>query len=251
MMAEEPGAVRIVVPVRDEEERLAACLEHLRAAMDRLREDRPHLAVRLTVVCDRCTDSSGALALSFAAADPRIEVMSVDFGSVGASRAAGVARALAAGSRGPVSMQGTWIASTDADTRVPVHWLTRMVALAEAGADAVAGTVEPDRAELGEARYAQWKRRHSRREGHGHVHGANLGVRASAYLDAGGFDPVALHEDVRLVEKLRRNGARIVATGQIHAVTSGRVTGRVDAGFAGYLRRLGARAAVPARGANR
>lgn len=251
MLGEQLEAVRIVVPVRDEEERLAACLEHLGAAMDRLREDRPHLAVRLTVVCDSCRDSSPALALSRAAADPRIGVMSVDLGSVGASRAAGVAHALTAGSREPPSMRGTWIACTDADTRVPAHWLTRMVALAETGADAVVGTVEPDRAELGEVRYARWQRRHTRREGHGHVHGANLGVRASTYLEAGGFDPVALHEDVRLIEKLRRNGARIAATGLIHAVTSGRVTGRVDAGFAGYLRQLGARPAAPAPGANR
>ena len=75
-------------------------------------------------------------------------------------------------------------------------------------------------------------------DGGPHVHGANLGVPASAYFAVGGFDPVPANEDVRLVEKLRTSGAPILATARIHAVTSGRLRGRVDAGFAGYLRGL-------------
>ena len=69
------------------------------------------------------------------------------------------------------------------------------------------------------------------------MHGANLGVRADAYLAAGGFRTVAEHEDVGLVETLRAAGAPIDSTDRAPVTTSARSTGRVPGGFAGYLRR--------------
>jgi hypothetical protein len=40
--------------------------------------------------------------------------------------------------------------------------------------------------------------------GHHHVHGANLGMSASAYGAAGGFPPLRTHEDVALSPCSRR-----------------------------------------------
>jgi glycosyltransferase involved in cell wall biosynthesis len=235
------SAVLVVVPVRNEEDLLGTCLGCLQTAMGRLNRARPELEVALTVVLDQCRDASSAIAESFAASDPRISTLPVSFGSVGATRAAGIALALEALSVNAGTLHSperTWIACTDADTRVPTHWLTRAVALAESGADVITGTVEPDREEVDKALFAHWKQDHDRRDGHAHIHGANLGLRASAYEAVGGFDPVPVHEDVLLVEKLRSSGARVLATGRIHAVTSGRTKARVDSGFAGYLRNL-------------
>jgi cellulose synthase/poly-beta-1,6-N-acetylglucosamine synthase-like glycosyltransferase len=238
------SAIVIVVPARNEEELLGACLLRLGKAMDRLNRARPELEIRLTVVLDQCRDSSPALAASFAANDPRLSVLSVGCGVVGATRAAGIdfaLESLATDTLARHSPERIWIACTDADTRVPVHWLTRAVKLAESGSDVIAGTVEPDSADMDQAFYALWWRDHDRGEGHGHIHGANLGFRASAYCAVGGFDPVPVSEDVLLVEKLRRSGARVTATGKIHAITSGRMQGRVGSGFAGYLRKLAQR----------
>lgn len=235
------GAVVIVVPVRNEEKTLAQCLNSLQVAMDQLNGARPEITLSLTIVLDRCHDSSSVVAACFAAKDNRITVVSVDVGSVGSSRAHGIECALSAASGHSPSAQplhGTWIACTDADTRVPQHWLTRAVELAESGYDAVTGTVEPDKSELGEAMFAAWQREHRRDEGHDHIHGANLGIRASEYRAVGGFDPVPVDEDVLLVRRLRAHRARILATGQLHAITSGRIQGRVSSGFAGYLHDL-------------
>ncbi|OIH82226.1 hypothetical protein BLJ79_20050 [Arthrobacter sp. UCD-GKA] len=229
----------IVVPVRNEEALLGGCLRHLQAAMNQVGDARPGLRVGLTLVLDGCRDGSGAIAEAAVARDRRVEVLAVDCGSVGATRAAGVAQALGGPSAaGRSGLAHTWIACTDADTRVPRHWLTGQLELAESGVDVVTGTVEPDRAELGEHLFGLWQQSHVRTEGHGHVHGANLGVRASAYVSVGGFDPVPVHEDALLVHKLRASGARIRATARLHAVTSGRLRGRLEAGFADYLRAL-------------
>ena len=80
-----------------------------------------------------------------------------------------------------------------------------------------------------------WLERHELREGHGHVHGANLGVRADAYLAVGGFAPLAVHEDVGLVARLRDAGHPWVATDRCRVRTSGRTESRVDGGFATFL----------------
>ncbi|GGU51567.1 hypothetical protein GCM10010289_84950 [Streptomyces violascens] len=63
--------------------------------------------------------------------------------------------------------------------------------------------------------------RHSWR--HPHVHGANLGVRASAYLSVGGFPPLVVGEDVALVQALERHGHRILPTDTCPVETSSRL----------------------------
>ncbi len=75
-------------------------------------------------------------------------------------------------------------------------------------------------------------------QGHLHVHGANLGMSATAYLDAGGIPPLALAEDQALVDALRGGARRLIATGRIPVTTSGRRESRTVGGFADHLRAL-------------
>ena len=65
---------------------------------------------------------------------------------LGRARRAGVAAGLAVTSAGR-PLERTWVASTDADSVVPAHWLTSQLAAADAGADLVLGTVRPDPAD--------------------------------------------------------------------------------------------------------
>ena len=71
---------------------------------------------------------------------------------------------------------------------------------------------------------------------HPHVHGANLGVRADAYLAVGGFDDLDLHEDHVLAARLREAGRPVVTTSLDPVVTSHRLQGRIDGGVATDLR---------------
>lgn len=215
--------VLVVVPAHDEEEVLARCLDHVAAAVDHVVDQ---VEVRTVVVLDDCTDGTAAIA---GARD--VEVVSTAERNVGAARALGVEVA----ARDVAEPRTTWMATTDADCRVGVSWLADHLAAACAGHDALVGRVLPDPDDLVPAVLREWRRRH-RSPGH-HVHGANLGVRLSAYRAVGGFAPLPTGEDVALVAALRARGVPVAQDGA-PVVTSGRVHARAPDGFAAYLRAL-------------
>jgi cellulose synthase/poly-beta-1,6-N-acetylglucosamine synthase-like glycosyltransferase len=69
------------------------------------------------------------------------------------------------------------------------------------------------------------------------VHGANLGVRADAYVDVGGFSHLKVAEDHCLWGRLRQRGWRIRSCAKTVVTTSARLQGRAVGGFADTLRR--------------
>ena len=72
---------------------------------------------------------------------------------------------------------------------------------------------------------------------HPHVHGANLGIRADAYIDAGGWTAIPVAEDHCLWSRIRARGWPTLACSKTVVHTSGRLQGRAVGGFADTLRR--------------
>ena len=224
--------IGVVVPARDEVALLSDCLGALVEATRNV--DVP---VRIVVVLDGCTDGSEAACREFAVETIALEAGTLDAGNVGRARAAGV-RAILAGETHPESV---WLANTDADSRVPATWLQEQLDLAHGGADAVLGVVrlDEDGRSRGRAHETQYAKLIGRDGSHRHVHGANLGVRASAYLRAGGFPPLSNHEDRELVVRLRGLvDVTIVSSARLQVFTSGRLEGRCGQGFSADLARL-------------
>ncbi len=221
-------AIGIVVPAHDEQQLLPACLASLRVAARHpaLRD----VAVHLVPVLDACSDDSGEVAPG---------ALEVQARNVGVARAAGFASVLAREAGRPPGE--LWLATTDADSTVPPDWLAEQLRLAALGAEVVAGTVRvQDWSEQPDLVRARFGRTYGTPQlGHLHVHGANLGMSAAAYLDAGGVPPLALAEDQALVDALRRRARRLVATDGIPVTTSGRRESRTVGGFADHLRELG------------
>ncbi|MEP6980740.1 MAG: glycosyltransferase [Nakamurella sp.] len=230
--------VAVVIPARNEERRLDQCLRALSAARQELARARPLVAVQVTVVLDRCTDRSAAAVL----AHTGVRGVLSSAGMVGAARRLGVRQALA---ENMIHPDRTWIACTDADSLVPSQWLLRHVEIADRGADLLLGTVIPDPSELSDTAFDEWLELNPQHDGHPYVHGANLGVRATAYLDAGGFPSVSEHEDVLLATAVRAISDRVVSSAGCPVLTSARVHGRTPGGFAGYLAALQHRPGVP------
>ena len=230
-LREGPDVLHVVVPAHDEAELLPSCLASVRRAAQALRAAHPDVVVRVTVVVDACGDATPDLARAGGA-----DVVEVDARCVGVAREAGVARAqaLAAG----VAPAAVWLAHTDADSRVPAHWLLAQLALARLGSAMVVGSVRPGRDDLPASSWRSWHERHALREGHAHVHGANLGLTLEAHRRVGGFPALPLHEDVLLVAAVRRAGFRWTATDATRVTTSGRRHGRAPGGFAAYLAAL-------------
>jgi glycosyltransferase involved in cell wall biosynthesis len=217
--------IAVVVPAHDEEDLLPGCLASVRDA-----SDAPGLPpVRVVVVADACTDATAA-----AARDVGVEVLEIAVRSAGAARAAGLAHCLA-GAR-----PGLWLATTDADSRVPPDWLVEHLAWHDAGWDAVVGTIRvEDWSGHAEATRAAFGLLYGDPgEGHPHVHGANLGVSAAAYASVGGFPDVPVAEDHALVDALVAGGHRVVRAARPSVVTSARRDPRAAGGFGDLLRDL-------------
>ena len=131
-----------------------------------------------------------------------------------------------------------WLANTDADCWVPETWLVDQLSIADTNVEAIAGIVDVDN--FGEhAAHVAERFRSSyliHTDGtHPHVHGANLGVRADAYLRAGGWRSLATAEDHDLWNRLRGAGCVCASSNRVKVVTSGRRIGRAPQGFASAL----------------
>lgn len=213
--------IAVIVPAHDEAAVIGRCLASiaLASADPRLR-DEPVLVV---VALDTCSDHTAAVCAEHGAVTVRVEAR-----CVGAARAAAASHALAQGAR--------WIASTDADTAVPADWLWRQL---HCGADAFCGAVEvTDWLDYPDPVRSTFTEREAVRDGHRHIHGANLGMSAAAYLAAGGFAALATGEDVALVDALAGSGASIAWLAQPTVATSARRTARAPHGFSSFLRAL-------------
>jgi glycosyltransferase involved in cell wall biosynthesis len=221
--------IGICVPARNEADSIIGCVQALARAATLV--DCRVLAV---IVADRCTDDTAELARQAASASGLpTQVLSVQAGSVGAARAVGMSTLISR-----LGVAGSWLATTDADSRVPPDWLTGQLRYARAGAELVVGTVDVSdwsahSAQLRAYVAAEYARR--RDPTHGHVHGANLGFAASAYRRVGGFTPVTAHEDVLLVRAAERLGLVIRWAEDLPVNTSARLVARAPAGFAHYL----------------
>lgn len=233
-----PSAFAVVVPAHNEAGHLPATLRSVRTAAA-----HHHLTgaeVLTVVVADACRDGTAA-----AAREAGALVVEVSRRNVGAARAAGVATALR---RLRHHGDRVWILTTDADTLVPPHWLAHHLRHARDGWDCLAGTVRlaahptlsPATAARHDARYFDGRPTGSGLWSHPHVHGANLGIAADAYRQAGGFPPLTHSEDRALVAALERDGRRILRTDLCPVLTSGRADPRAPHGFGAHLGTLAA-----------
>ncbi|WP_419804576.1 glycosyltransferase [Terriglobus sp.] len=230
--------IAVLIPARNEEQLLPSCLASVQAARLLL----PHGCTSdVVVISDRSTDRTREIAEEILGASGAVVCTGV--GVVGTARALAAKVALR---RFRGSPEQCWFANTDADCEVPSPWLVDQLRIASRGVHAIAGTVDVhDFSE--HLAHVHRKFRETYRiaaDGtHPHVHGANLGVRADAYLRAGGWAGLATAEDHDLWARLHASGHERVSDAALQVVTSGRRVGRAPLGFADALAAHNERAA--------
>jgi glycosyltransferase involved in cell wall biosynthesis len=220
-------AAGVVVPAHNEETLLPACLTALHHAAH-----PATVPVHVLVVADCCTDRTAAVAQDYGALVVRLAAR-----NVGAARRAGMTELqnLLSG----LDPASVWLATTDADTVVPPDWLVRQLAHADQGWDVVLGTVTvADWSEHPPHVPAAYAARYDT-AGAAHVHGANIGLRASAYQAAGGFRPLATAEDHALLAAVSQAGCSVVHATDVTVETSARRHARAPRGFSHLLQTLG------------
>lgn len=238
-------AVGVVVPARDEDRLIGACVRSVLTALWALPRD---IHTSVCVVADRCTDDTAAVAHAEFSGVPTAHVVrNRSATTIGEVRDHGVNHLDLLGHR----PSRVWLLSTDADTTVAPDWALRHLELARRGAHAVAGVaLLSPHAALPAAvarRYSALLAGTRRPDGHGNVYAANLGLRADAYRAVGGFGAVATGEDHDLWRRLRRAGYRCRYAENAQVVTSARRRGRARGGLADLLANLDREAGIAAR----
>lgn len=219
--ATDTPSIAVVIPAHNEARLLPRCLDSIGVAMR-------HPALRdadvdVIVVLDSCTDDSESIVASYG-----YRALRSAHRNVGRARAMGAAFALGLGAQ--------WLSFTDADSAVPPDWLASHCSWQQAGSDVVCGTITVDDwTQRSAVCMTRHEAAYQRIDGHRHVHGANLGLSASAYLAAGGFAPLRSSEDVALLSTLEALGAIIARPGSPSVITSGRDDARAPDGFAAFL----------------
>jgi glucosyl-3-phosphoglycerate synthase len=244
----------IVVPARDEAERIANCLRALAAQRGVARE-----CYEAIVVLDGCRDDTLARVREVAAAEPSLRLHAVVIEqSRGVGRARRCGMDLACERLLRVGRPDGLIASTDADSVVAADWLACQLELARLGAQAIGGNVELqvdgaialDARAVGERDSRATDRlrtvlaldaRDRLRDGgerpdgvaeHHHFSGASLSLTAQTYRSCGGLPVRAALEDEALEHELRARGVTIHRSRSVRVRTSARTDGRAPRGLA-------------------
>lgn len=243
----------ICIPARNEEERLPVLLAAL------ARQEVPGL--RVVVVANNCHDGTAEAARSFTEREPRLRlrVRELDWpaGLANVGRARGAAMAAGAAWLREEAGDGILV-STDADATPPPHWVEAILDGFQDGAEVVGGEIriaeEPGRPTpgwLGRAREevaAYWSAvrdlahaidplPHDPPARHGDHTGASLAITIAAYEAAGGIPPLAIREDVALVQAVERNGGRVRHPAAVWTEVSAREEGRAEGGMATEMRK--------------
>ena len=218
----------VIVPAADEEEHIGGCLS---ASMPRracLYRDTG-IPARLIVVLDRCQDPTAAIARRSAG----WSCVTIAAGNVGAARVGW----RPAGRRPGRAAQRALAGQHRRRLRGPGRWLTAMVAAATGrGAPGAGHGRARARPEPGSP--PRWAGADRLRDGHPHVHGANLGIRGGRLPRARRLAGAGRRRGHRPGPASRGGRLRISRTAAIPVVTSVRRTGRAPRGFSSYLRDL-------------
>ena len=240
----------VAIPVRDEADRIAACLEALDAQVG-ARLDAIVLLVNNT------TDGTAGIARRVAL-QPGTVLHIVERELPSEQATAGYARHLAMAEAAAIAGSSGVLLTTDADGQVDPDWVAANLAAIASGADAVAGWVELHPIEWGQipARLHEDDARECAYDAlldqihalldpdpadpaprHTQNSGASIAVTADAYVRCGGVPRVASGEDRALIAALRRVDARVRHAPEVHVTVSGRTEGRSVGGMADTIRR--------------
>jgi len=227
----------VVIPARDEEHRIAGCIEALGA------QTLPTDEFEVILVLDGCADRTAEMATRAARrCEVRLSLVEGPGTGTGPARRAGMdlaaERLLARG------FGHGLIATTDADSRPEPDWLARQLAHVRRGAQAIAGLIELEpedarmlapevlrRRERDAAQRLQRVREADPSAAHHHFAGASIGVTAGAYRAVGGLEPVVALEDAVFAERLAAHGISIVRADDVRVRTSARAAGRAARGL--------------------
>jgi glucosyl-3-phosphoglycerate synthase len=226
----------VVVPARNEQDRIVACLEALAA------QTVGRHTFETILVADACRDRTEQVARDTAG---RLGLTLTVLHGPG--QGSGPARKLgmdAAGERlRSLGSPRGLIATTDADSEPATDWIERQLAHLERGSDVIAGAIElaPGTTQLPAAVLDRRRQDAETRmaaitavdagAAHHHFAGASLGVNAEVYRQVGGIDASRSLEDEAFAGALALHKIPILRPADVRVRTAARTDGRAARGL--------------------
>ncbi len=210
------------------------------------RSRRYPASIGVAIVLDGCSDRSRDIAEDWRRAAHlerhHTEIVETNVHSVGEARRVGCQALLHRWS--DVAPSRIWLATTDADSEVPPNWISGQLRMRHEGSQVWIGAVGVrDWTGRASTTAGAWRRQYETESLP--VHGANFGIDAATYLEAGGFQGMPTGEDRALFEQVVALGAAIRHDPMIRVTTSARREARAPLGFAHALNSIEARALPP------
>lgn len=252
--------VCVIVPVRNEAERIDATLTALANQIDLEGKRLDPRRYEIIILANNCSDDSAAIARRFASSNPNLALHVVEKTLPKSEAYIGRVRQIlmdeAYHRLSSLGRKRGVIASTDGDSQVSPTWIAANLYEIACGADAVGGRIISNPVER--AALDPYARAcHLRVVGYCYLiaelesyldpdpydpfprhyqHlGASFAVTAQMYALAGGLPPVRTPEDVAFYRALMRVNARFRHSPLVRVVTSARQIGRTDIGMANQL----------------
>jgi glucosyl-3-phosphoglycerate synthase len=239
----------VVVPARDEAERIDACLLALGDQRGVGRE-----SYEVIVVLDGCRDATVERVAELAGREPSLRLHTVELPTPqGVGRARRCGMDIACERLLDLGRPRGLIASTDADSVVADDWLFSQLELVRRGARAIGGHIElhlGERSALAVEASSERERRGAERmqtvlaeepceaaAEHHQFSGASLALTAETYRRCGGLPVRAALEDEALEHELSARGIAIHRSRSVRVRTSARIDGRAPRGLAQDLAR--------------
>lgn len=247
-------AMVVAIPVKDEAQRITACLASLAEQVE-VAFGEVAVLLLLNNTADGTADAVRALDAQLPYA---LEMRQVELPEPYAN--AGWARRLAMEAAADWVAPGGLILTTDADTVMDIDWIAANRREIDKGVDAVAGYVMADPMELMELPPAilergrlEWEYQQLAAElvaradpdpadpwpRHNQNCGASAAITAEAYRRIGGLPPRPVGEDRALFESVRRLDGKIRHSLDVQVVTSARTDGRALGGLSDAIRLRG------------
>ncbi|MEN2787275.1 glycosyltransferase [Sphingomonas qilianensis] len=242
------AVVAVAVPACNEAGTIEACIR----ALDIAAANAGGATVQLVLLVNNSSDDTAARARRYRARAMRISVVEIALPPQHA-HAGGARRAALDHATTLLPAHGI-LMTTDADSRVDPQWIAATLAELAAGADAVAGAVAFDEADLTALpplplRALEWHlaglqarlgtlldpRAHDPWPNHIWAWGASLALTVSAYRRVGGLPSVPLAEDRALAAELERCDLKLRHSHAPLVLTSARRSGRAPGGLADLL----------------
>ncbi len=234
----------VVVPARDEQQRIAACLRALAA-----QRGVPCEHYEVIVILDGCVDATAEVVGLSLREMPELRLHRVELPSPqGVGRARRLGMDLACERLLNLGRGDGLIASTDADSVVAPNWICTQLELLGEGAEAIGGRIELDEEEtrrlapgavaVRDGAVASRMRRalglsaSPKHVEHHQFSGASLALTAAAYARCGGLPVRAALEDEALERALVDQGVAIHRSARVRVRTSARISGRAPRGLA-------------------